>query len=157
MYFVSMDFRLLRHLAYFKAVADEQHFGRAAQRLGISQPPLSQQIKTLESNLGFALFERSRKGVTLTAEGRHILPAVDRLLAEGEKLDLVTVEARQGKAGRLAIGAIAFSMSQLLPDLLRRARAEMTGTSFAISEFDSNEALDALDREEIDIAFLRAD
>lgn len=152
-----MDFRLLRHLSYFKAVADERHFGRAAQRLGISQPPLSQQIKTLESNLGFALFDRSRRGVSLTPEAIHILPAVDRLLAEGEKLDLVTIEARQGKTGRLTIGAIAFSMQALLPDLLRRARQLMPEAGFVISEFDSNEALAALEGEEIDIAFLRAE
>ena len=152
-----MDFRLIRHLYYFKAVADERHFGRAAKRLGISQPPLSQQIKTLESNLGFALFERSRQGVTLTPEGVHILPAVEKLLDESEMLDLVTIEAGQGKTRRLNIGAIAFSMAGILPKIIRAMRAEMPETSLIISEFDSNEALDALEQEEIDVAFLRAE
>ncbi len=152
-----MDFRLIRHLAYFKAVADERHFGRAAARLGISQPPLSQQIKTLESNLGFALFDRSRRGVALTPEGEHILPVVNRFLAEGEKLDLVTIEAGQGRTQRLTIGAIAFSMANFLPKVLRATREHMPKTNFVISEFDSNEAQDALEQEKVDVAFLRAE
>lgn len=152
-----MDFRLLRHLSYFKIVADERHFGRAARRLGISQPPLSQQIKTLESNLGVQLFERSRSGVSLTTEGHQILPSVERLLAEGEKLESMVMEARLGRTNRISIGAIAFTMSDLLPVILKTARDRMENASFFIREFDSNEALAALEKEEIDVAFLRAE
>ena len=152
-----MDFRLLRHLSYFKVVADERHFGRAAKRLGISQPPLSQQIKTLEANLGIQLFERSRSGVRLTSEGHQILPAVERLLTEGETLESTVMEARLGRTQRISIGAIAFAMSELLPAILDTARRRMTSASFFFREFDSNEALAALEQEEIDVAFLRAE
>lgn len=152
-----MDFRLLRHLTYFRTVAEERHFGRAAQRLGISQPPLSQQIKTLESNLGVRLFERSRSGVRLTTEGHQILPAVERLMAEGEMLESIVLEARQGRTQRLSIGAIAYTMSEFLPSLLQSARRDMAGLSIHLTEFHSNEALSALEEGEIDVAFLRAE
>lgn len=153
----QMDFRLLRHLSYFKIVAEERHFGRAAKRLGISQPPLSQQIKILESNLGVRLFERSRSGVSLTAVGHQILPAVERLVSEGESLESTVMEARLGRTARISIGAIAFTMSELLPAILNTARKQMENVSIYIQEFDSNEALIALQRENIDVAFLRAE
>lgn len=152
-----MDFRLLRHLSYFKAVADERHFGRAAKRLGISQPPLSQQIKILESRLGVQLFERSRGGVSLTTVGHQILPAVERLVAESKNLETTVMEARLGRTARISIGAIAFTMSELLPAILKTARNEMENLSIFIREFDSNEALIALENEDIDVAFLRAE
>ena len=152
-----MDFRLLRHLSYFKIVAEERHFGRAAKRLGISQPPLSQQIKILESNLGARLFERSRSGVSLTAIGHQILPAVDRLMSEGKNLEAIVMEARLGRTTRISIGAIAFTMSELLPTILKTASSQMENLSIHIQEFDSNEALIALEKETIDIAFLRAE
>jgi DNA-binding transcriptional LysR family regulator len=152
-----MDFRLLRHLSYFKIVAEERHFGRAAKRLGISQPPLSQQIKILENSLGVRLFERSRKGVSLTAVGHQILPAVERLMAESEVLETTVMEARLGRTARISIGAIAFTMSELLPAILKTARNKMENLSIFIREFDSNEALVALENEDIDVAFLRAE
>jgi len=152
-----MDFRLLRHLSYFKIVAEERHFGRAAKRLGISQPPLSQQIKVLESNLGARLFERSRSGVSLTAIGHQILPAVERLLSEGESLESIVMEARLGRTARISIGAIGFTMSELLPSILKTARSQMENLSVYIREYDSNEALIALEKENIDVAFLRAE
>ena len=152
-----MDFRLLRHLSYFQVVAEERHFGRAAKRLGISQPPLSQQIKILENSLGVRVFERSRKGVSLTAVGHQILPAVERLLAEGESLESTVMEARLGRTARISIGAIAFTMSELLPDILKAARSQLEKVSIHIREFDSNEALIALEKENIDVAFLRAE
>lgn len=152
-----MDFRLLRHLSYFKIVAEERHFGRAAKRLGISQPPLSQQIKTLESRLGVQLLERSRSGVSLTAVGHQILPAVERLLSEGESLESTVMEARLGRTARISIGAIAFTMSELLPTILKAARSQIENLSVYIREFDSNQALTALENENIDVAFLRAE
>lgn len=71
-----INFRLLRHLWLFLAVAEEQHFGRAARRLGMSQPPLTEQIQVLEQALKAKLFERSRRGAQLTPFGQAILPAV---------------------------------------------------------------------------------
>lgn len=152
-----MDFRLLRHLSYFKIVADERHFGKAAKRLGISQPPLSQQIKILERNLGVQLFERSRSGVFLTNEAQQILPAVERLLAEGTQLEAAVMEARAGRIQRISIGAIAYIMSEILPSILVKARSHMSNLSVYIKEVDSSEALAALEEEEIDVAFLRAE
>tara|TARA_B100001996_G_scaffold286447_1_gene226709 strand:+ start:207 stop:1088 length:882 start_codon:yes stop_codon:yes gene_type:complete len=152
-----MDYRLIRHLASFKIVAEERHFGHAAKRLGISQPPLSQQIMTLEHHLGVKLFERSRSGVSLTPEGKHILPAVEIFLGEGEMLEAAVLEASQGRTNRIIIGAIVFTMTDLLPGLFEKARKQMPDVSFYVREFDSNEALDALEREEIDVAFLRAE
>jgi hypothetical protein len=132
-----MDYRLIRHLASFKIVAEERHFGHAAKRLGISQPPLSQQIMTLEHHLGVKLFERSRSGVSLTPEGKHILPAVEIFLGEGEMLEAAVLEASQGRTNRIIIGAIVFTMTDLLPGLFEKARKQMPDVSFYVREFDS--------------------
>ena len=74
-----IDFRLNKQLQMFLVVAEEQHFGRAADRLGISQPPLSEQIKALEASLGGQLFERSRRGTKYTPAGQALVPAVRKL------------------------------------------------------------------------------
>ena len=83
-----VNFRLLRHLWLFQAVAEERHFGRAAQRVGMSQPPLTEQIKALEQALGTTLFVRDRCGVRLTAAGAAILPAVVKLVDQAGRLEL---------------------------------------------------------------------
>src|SRR5690242_3720397 len=113
----------LRHLRYFVAVAEERHFGRAARRLHVAQPPLSRQIQALEAELGFLLFDRSHRRVEMTAAGDALLIHARRLF---ETLDLGIRAARRaasGQAGRIAIGypsSVAFSG---LPELLRAFRA----------------------------------
>ena len=85
----SIDFRLIRQLWMFLAVAEEQHFGRAAQRLNMSQPPLTEQIKVLEQSLKMQLFERSRRGTQLSPAGAAILPAVRQFAGQVEHLERV--------------------------------------------------------------------
>jgi DNA-binding transcriptional LysR family regulator len=87
----------LRHFSYFLAVADERHFGNAAKRLGMSQPPLSQQIHVLERSLGVRLFERSRQGVQLSREGAAILAPVHRFMEHAQRLQQAVTDARQGR------------------------------------------------------------
>lgn len=153
----SMDFRLIRHLWYFLAVAEERHFGRAAKRLGISQPPLSQQIQVLERVLGVRLFDRSRSGVRLTPEAEAILPAVQRLSDQARRLEVSVLEAKEGRARSLLVGAINSAMFHPLAVILRELRLRMPEMHVSLLEMDSADALTALEREEIDVAFVRAD
>lgn len=92
---------LLRHLRYFRTVADEQHFGRAAERLRLAQPSLSQRIQRLERELGVRLFDRGSRGVTLTPAGRLVREEADALLAAADRLDSVVARVRDGAAGTL--------------------------------------------------------
>ena len=94
----------LRRLRYFLIVSDELHFGRAAARLHIAQPPLTRQISALEKELGFQLFDRSSRNVTLTAEGRHFLPHARALLEQVELTEGITRKLAKGSAGHLAVG-----------------------------------------------------
>ena len=90
--------RLIRHLWLFLAVAEEQNFGRAAKRLGMSQPPLSEQIQVLEQALKVTLFERSRRGAKLTPVGAAILPAVRKFAEQLERLELAVEAAAAGES-----------------------------------------------------------
>src|SRR5882762_4896335 len=94
----------LRHLRYFQAVADAGHMTRAAAELGIQQPPLSQQIRALETELGLALFQRHAKGVTLTDAGRLFLADVRRILNDVTALQQRMAGVASGQQGVLAVG-----------------------------------------------------
>jgi DNA-binding transcriptional LysR family regulator len=152
-----IDFRLLRHFWYFLAVADEQHFGRAAKRLGISQPPLTQQIQVLERLLGVRLFERSRHGARLTREGAAILDPVQRFMEHAHRLQVAVNDARHGRSDVVTIGAINSALFDVMPRLMRIAKQRYPHLSLSMSEMKSAEGLSAVQSGEIDIAFARLD
>ncbi len=150
-----INFRLIRHLWLFQAVAEEQSFSHAAKRLGMSQPPLTEQIQTLEHALKVKLFERSRRGVTLTPAGAAILPAVRKFADQLERLELAVLEAVSGQAGVLTIGAITAAMTDVLPPLIERFKLDHPQITVAVREIDSAEAIPALEAGDIDLAFAR--
>lgn len=147
---------LLRHLHYFVTVAEERHFGRAAARLHMAQPPLSQQIRRLEAELGVTLFERTTRRVDLTAAGTAYLARARAILAE---VDGAAEEARRvaaGVVGRIAIGCVGSATYSLLPDLSRRLAEELPGVDFAFhGEMLVAEQVEALREGRIDLALLR--
>ncbi|HET6652946.1 MAG TPA: LysR substrate-binding domain-containing protein [Nocardioides sp.] len=146
----------LRHLRYFQAVAEERHFGRAADRLHMAQPPLSQQIRRLEEELGVTLLRRSTRKVELTAAGdaylgrvRGILAAVDEAGEEAHRIDA-------GLEGRLVVGCVGSATYSLLPALARALREELPGVDFAFrGEMLVPDLADALRSGVIDLALLR--
>ncbi|RDU97668.1 LysR family transcriptional regulator [Trinickia dinghuensis] len=150
-----VNFRLIRHLWLFLAVAEEQHFGRAAQRLNMSQPPLTEQIQALEQALKVKLFERSRRGAQLTPVGAAILPAVRKFADQVERLELAVHEAIAGRSGVLTIGAISSAMMDLLPPLIAKLKAGHPQLTISVKEIDSVEAIPALESGDIDLAFAR--
>jgi DNA-binding transcriptional LysR family regulator len=150
-----INFRLMRHLWLFLAVAEEQHFGRAAKRLGMSQPPLTEQIQVLEHALKAKLFIRSRRGAQLTSVGQSILPAVRRFAQQMEQLELAVREATAGQSGMLRIGAISSAMLEVLPPILDRLRGLHPKLTISVREIDSAEAIPALLAGDVDLAFAR--
>lgn len=146
----------LRHIRYFVAVAEECHFGRAAERLHIAQPPLSQQIRQLESDLGVVLLTRSTRKVELTPAGelylqraRAILAAVDRAAEEAARV-------AAGELGRLAIGFTGSATYELLPSLARVLRQELPGIELELrGEMLTPDQVEALLNHSLDLGFLR--
>lgn len=150
-----INFRLLRHLTLFLAVAEERHFGRAAARLGMSQPPLSEQIQVLEQALKTRLFDRSRRSVQLTPAGAAILPAVRKFVEQMGRVELAVREAVAGRSGLLTIGAIQSAMVYPLPNVIRELQAYLPDVTISVVEIDSGEAVAALEVGDIDVAFAR--
>src|SRR5579862_5523542 len=117
---VSME---LRHLRYFVAVGEDQHYGRAAERLGIAQPALSRQIQDLEKELGFVLFDRLPRGVKLSAAGKLFLSDARRILHDVDDAKRRAERVAAGKAGTLRIGFVeVFSWHGVVPDSFRQFR-----------------------------------
>ena len=145
----------LRHLRYFVAVAEELHFGRAAERLHLAQPPLSQQIRKLEEILGHPLFVRTSRAVKLTAAGEVFLERARRTLQNvQEDMD----EARsigRGDEGMLRVGFIGSSMLTPLPEMLGRYRRLYPKVQLLLSEAHTSNIAASLIRGTLDAAFLR--
>ncbi|MGW1344980.1 LysR family transcriptional regulator [Kribbella sp. NPDC002412] len=145
----------LRHLRYFVAVAEELHFGRAAVRLGIRQPPLSQQIKALEDDLGVVLFDRDSRKVRLTAAGEALYPAARDLLGAARAAEQATRQAGRGESGRLALGFVGSATNQLLPRALRDFRQRYPEVSLRLRELTTMQQVHALRDGSLDIGLLR--
>ncbi len=144
----------LRHLRYFVAVAEHLSFGRAADRLHISQPPLSRQIRGLEAELGTALFSRTRRSVRLTAAGTALLPEARRLLRDADALQAGAHQLASGQVGTLALGFISVAAYNLLPELAPEFRRRHPGIRLALQEATSDVQLAALAQGELDVGLV---
>lgn len=146
----------LRHLRYFRAVAEERHFGRAAERLHMAQPPLSQQIRQLEAELGVTLLDRNTRKVELTPAGEAYLERVRTILAE---VDDATARARrvaEGLEGRLVVGCVGSATYSLLPRFARAVREALPEVDLAFrGEMLVPDQVEALVAGRIDLALLR--
>lgn len=130
-----MDTRQLRH---FVAVAETLHFGRAAERLGMTQPPLSQSIQALEQEIGMALFRRTKRSVALTETGMEWLPAVQAVLDGMAALPDIARRLRDGEAGRLALSFVSSADYSVLPELVRRYTAQYPEVELTLTEATSD-------------------
>src|SRR3974390_1129139 len=141
----------LSQLQCFVAVAEELHFGRAAARLHMTQPPLSRQIKILEHVLEAQLFVRTSRSVRITPAGRSFLPEALRLLKLAESAALVAKSISSGKAGTVKIGFTAGSAQSFLPTLVTECRKLLPGVNLLLKEMVSGDQIDALEPGQIDI------
>jgi DNA-binding transcriptional LysR family regulator len=147
----------LRHLRYFVAVAEEQHMTRAAARLGIQQPPLSQQIRDLESELGVQLFERAPRSIRLNASGQLFLQDARRLLAEAQDAVTRVRQAARGESGRIAMGyTSSASLHPLVPQLIRDFQNRHPLIQIDVQENATRDLMEAVAGDSVDAAFVRA-
>ncbi len=146
----------LQRLRYFVAVAEELHFGRAAQRLHMSQPPLSQQIRLLERELDTALFDRSTRRVSLTDAGAFLYPEAVRLLAEADSVDRLMDQRRHGQAGTLRVGFVDSAAYEVMPRALSEYRRRRPRVNYELHTMSSDEQVKALRAGRIDLGIARA-
>lgn len=144
----------LRHLRYFVVLADELHFGRAAARLHISQPPLSFNIQQLEATLGLQLLERTSRSVKLTPAGESFRRSAQQLLAEADDAARKARDVAAGVTTRVRIGFVGSMLFRALPEKLARFRARHPSVQTELIELNSAEQLEALARNQIDLGFV---
>ncbi|WMW82129.1 LysR family transcriptional regulator [Undibacterium cyanobacteriorum] len=143
-----------RQLRYFVAVAEELHFGQAARRLHMTQPPLSQAIQSLEASLGTALFYRTTRQISLTAAGKALLPEARRLLQHADELSHIAQRAATGETGKLSLAFVSIADYSVLPPSLRSFRHAYPNVQIELHEATSNVQLEALEKSEIDVGLL---
>ena len=145
----------LRKLRYFVAVAEELHFGRAAERLGMAQPPLTQQIQKLETALGCQLLSRKPRNTSLTEAGAVLLEEARRLLGGIAEAVERTRRAGRGETGHLTIGVPPSVMLSALPAVIRTFRRRFPEVKFTLRELSTSAIAEELGRGALDIGFLR--
>ncbi len=146
----------LRHLRYFVAVGENLHFGRAADKLHISQPPLTRQIQQLEQELGVTLFARTNRRVELTSIGEQFMAEAKPLLAQFDSLKHHVSESAAGRLGKLSIGFISVADYHVLPSLLREFQSSYPNVTLNLREATTDLQLEALRNGEIDIGIVLA-
>lgn len=145
----------LRSLRYFVTLAEELHFGRAARRLAMTQPPLSQSIAALERELGVRLFERTRRKVALTHAGSAFLDEARATLARAAQAIEAAQRAQRGHVGRLAIGYLAATAYTFLPLVLRDYSRSFPGVKLDLRELTLPQQIEALQRGDVHVGLLR--
>ena len=145
----------LRHLRYFVAVAEELHFGRAARRLGIAQPPLSLQIQRLEAELGVELLERTNRRVQLTDAGRVLLDEGRKILKDMSAATEAAQRAARGETGSITVAFASSVMFLSLPRIIRRFREQFPNVRLELRELPTGLQIVGLRTGELDIGFLR--
>jgi Transcriptional regulator len=146
----------IRHLKYFLGVAEELHFGRAAEKMHISQPPLSRQILDLEDELGVKLFDRTTRGVRMTPAGEYLKKEAEQLLKRAERIKADVARAADESGHRVRLGFVGSAIYSFLPELMGRIARRRPEAAFEFFELSSDEQARALDSGRIDLGFVRS-
>ncbi|MEA5593679.1 LysR family transcriptional regulator [Rivularia sp. UHCC 0363] len=145
----------LRHLRYFVTLAEELHFGKAAEKLHIAQPPLSQQIRQLETELGFELFHRTKRKVELSEAGEVFLVEVQQIFRQLEQAIFLGRQVSRGEIGQLVVGFVSSAAYNILPNILQNTRNSIPNVSLELHELTTDEQLRWLQSGRIDVGFVR--
>jgi len=145
----------LRHLRYFVAVAEELHFGRAAERLGLAQPPLSQQIQALERGIGVLLLDRTKRRVELTAAGEIFLQESRKILAAADHAMLAARRAARGEIGTLAVGFVSSVVYGKVTSIFRIMQVEYPEVRLLLQDLNSAEQVEAMKAYRLDVGLVR--
>lgn len=145
----------LRQLRYFVAVAEEMHFNRAAERLHIAQPALSQQIQRLERELKTTLFARTTRSVELTDTGKVLLVAARRVILESEQALRSVEQALEGRTGLLRVGFVGSAALNLIPRIVPPMRQEHPGLQLELHELTTEQQLRSLESGDLDVGIVR--
>lgn len=144
----------LRQLRFVLTVSEELHFGRAAERLGMTQPPLSQGIAALEQELGVALFRRSKRHVELTSEGRQLLTHIRKIVEEADQLPALSRRIAAGEVGTLTLGFVSIADYSLLPDVVGAYRRAFPGIQIVLREMTSDLQFEAVQAGQLDLGLV---
>ncbi|WP_394791907.1 LysR family transcriptional regulator [Rhodoferax sp.] len=146
----------LSQIRCFVVVANELHFGRAAVRLHMTQPPLSRQIQQLEAMLGVQLLERTQRSVRLTPAGKAFLPEAEYVLAASASATLVARRAATGEAGTVSLGYVAGASFAFMPQIVAAARAQLPGLDIVLRDLSTTEQFEALRSGRLDLGIVRS-